>query len=105
MKGLSWASASPKPAAVVSELRGKRHGMITRAARLPSTLENHAPAPQIAAAVISALQVWLTDWVATGRKMPIDTVADDIVQHLKSPWRRTATVVSEHAVRVHGTRK
>ena len=108
-EGLSWASASAKAG------RGGQRAawqtgmeMITRAAEaaVDAGEITHLP-PQIAGAlVISALQIWLTDWVATGRKMPIDTVADDIVQHLKislggAPRPSSASTLSRRARGAH----
>jgi AcrR family transcriptional regulator len=85
-EGLSWASASAK-AGRGGQREAWRTGMemITRAAAaaVEAGEITHLP-PKIAGAlVISALQIWLTDWVATGRTTPIEIVADDVVQHLK----------------------
>ena len=85
-EGLSWASAS-------TELgRGGQRAawrtgmdMITRAAEVAVDAGQitHLP-PRIAAAlVISALQIWLTDWVAAGKTEPIAEVADAVVRHLR----------------------
>jgi hypothetical protein len=49
----------------------------------------------VGALVISALQVWLTDWVADGRNRPVRVIADEVVAHLRScltPRTRPPTI-------------
>lgn len=85
-EGLSWASAS-----VETGRGGQRAAwrtgmeMITRAAEAAVDAgEITQLPPQIAGAlVVSALQIWLTDWVSAGKTKPIEAVADAVVQHLR----------------------
>lgn len=86
--GLSWGTASTYPGAG----RGSQRTvwqvgmeMITR------TAEAAVDAGEIvgmrtsvvASLVISALQVWLTHWVANGYDRPASEVADEVVAHLR----------------------
>jgi len=108
-EGLSWASASAS-AGRGGQRTAWRTGMemITRAAEAAVDAgEITHLSPEIAGAlVISALQIWLTDWVATGRTTPIETVADDVVQHLKiglggKPRPSSASAPSRRLRRTH----
>ncbi|MGU3502827.1 TetR/AcrR family transcriptional regulator [Mycobacterium sp. C31M] len=85
-EGLSWASASGQ-AGRGGQRAAWRTGMemITRAAEaaVAAGQITHLP-PRIAAAlVISALQIYLTDWVVDGKTEPIGTVADSVERHLR----------------------
>ncbi|MEB3033141.1 TetR/AcrR family transcriptional regulator [[Mycobacterium] nativiensis] len=85
-EGLSWASASAE-AGRGGQRAAWRTGMemITRAAELAVDAGQITHlSPRIAAAlVISALQIWLTDWVSEGKTTPIEAVADAVVAHLR----------------------
>lgn len=37
----------------------------------------------VASLVISALQIWLTDWVADDCRQPVEDLAEDVVEHLR----------------------
>ena len=37
----------------------------------------------VASLVISALQIWLTDWVAADCRQPVEDLAKDVVEHLR----------------------
>jgi len=45
---------------------------------------SHANPSIVAGLMISALQVWLTDWVVGGRKRPASVVADEFVDYLRT---------------------
>ncbi|MGY4711546.1 TetR/AcrR family transcriptional regulator [Mycolicibacterium sp. CBM1] len=47
----------------------------------------------VAGLAVSALQVWLTDWVNTGRDRPAQVVADELVEHVQ----RILTAPDAHA--------
>lgn len=85
--GLSWGTGSSLPGAGRGGQRDAwltGMGMLAEAAQAGIDAGEIIPMrPQIVASlVISALQVWLTDWVAAGRDRPIDLVADEVVEHL-----------------------
>ncbi len=85
-EGLSWSSPSGE-AGRGGQRTAWRTGMqmITRAAEAAVDAgEITGLLPEIAGAlVISALQIWLTDWVSKGKATPIEAVADAVVQHLR----------------------
>lgn len=86
--GLSWGTASTLPGAGRGAQRTAwRTGMdmITRAAEAAVEAgEISGLRPSVVAAlVISALQVWLTDWVAHDRDRPASVVAGEVVDHLR----------------------
>lgn len=85
-EGLSWASPSGE-AGRGGQRAAWRTGMemITRAAEAAVNAgEITDLRPEIAGAlVISALQIWLTDWVSGGKATPIVAVADAVVGHLR----------------------
>lgn len=86
--GLSWGTASTYPGAGRGGQRTAwRTGMdmITRATEAAVKVgEIRGIRPIVAAAlVISALQVWLTDWIANDRTRPVSVVADELVEHLR----------------------
>lgn len=86
--GLSWGTASTLPeAGRGSQRTAWQTGMemITRAADAAIEAgEISGLRPSIVAAlVISALQVWLTEWTANNRDRPAAVVADEVVEHLR----------------------
>lgn len=85
-EGLSWASAVAE-AGRGGQRAAWRMGMemITRAAEAAVDAgQITGLRPEIVGAlVISALQVWLTDWVFAGKATPIEAVADAVVRHLR----------------------
>lgn len=86
--GLSWGTASTLPdAGRGSQRTAWQTGMdmITRAADAALEAgEIKGLRPSIVAAlVISALQVWLTEWIANDRDRPASVVADEVVNHLR----------------------
>ncbi|MDN4519188.1 TetR/AcrR family transcriptional regulator [Mycolicibacterium sp. jd] len=93
-EGLSWASPSGD-AGRGGQRAAWRTGMemITRAAEAAVKAgEITGLRPEIAGAlVISALQVWLTDWVTRGKVTPIEAVADAVVRHLHISLGATPT--------------
>ncbi|MEW5808728.1 MAG: TetR/AcrR family transcriptional regulator [Actinomycetota bacterium] len=46
----------------------------------------------VAGLIISALQVWLTDWFVSGRSRPATEVADEFVDYLQAALLRPSTV-------------
>ncbi|WP_221177462.1 TetR/AcrR family transcriptional regulator [Nocardioides marmoriginsengisoli] len=87
--GLSWGTASVIPGAGRGAQRDAwKVGMELTAASAQAAADAGEIRPLrpsvVAALVISALQVWLTDWVAHDRDRPISVVADEVVDHLRS---------------------
>ncbi|MGV0626014.1 TetR/AcrR family transcriptional regulator [Mycolicibacter minnesotensis] len=86
--GLSWGTATTLIDAGRGEQREVwRTGMemITRAAEAAvaaGEITRLRPAV-VAALVISALQIWLTDWVADDCRRPVADLADEVVAHLR----------------------
>ncbi|OJZ68994.1 TetR family transcriptional regulator [Mycobacterium paraffinicum] len=95
-EGFSWATAIVgTDAGRGSQRMNMRAGleMLTRGVEAALAADEIAPArPSVVAGlIVSALQVWLTDWVVTDRGVPIETVADELVDHLTvllSPAKR-----------------
>ncbi|WP_232678873.1 TetR/AcrR family transcriptional regulator [Nocardioides sp. R-C-SC26] len=86
--GLSWGTASTFPGAGQGAQRvAWRTGMAMTAATAQEAIDagelRQVRSEVAAAIVISSLQIWLTDWIATGRSRPIDQVADDVEEHLR----------------------
>jgi AcrR family transcriptional regulator len=87
-EGLSWGTATT----LIDAGRGRQREvwrtgmeMITRAAQAAIDAGDITGlrATVAASLVISALQIWLTDWVADGCRQPIEALADDVVAHLR----------------------
>ena len=86
--GLSWGTASTFPGAGHGAQRvAWEAGMAMKAATAREAIEAGEARPMraevIAALVISSLQIWLTDWIATGRTRPVEVVADELLEHLR----------------------
>lgn len=86
--GLSWGTASTYPGAGLGAQQvAWEVGMAMTAATAREAIEAgeiREMRPEVVAAlVISSLQVWLTDWIATGRNRSVDEVADEVVEHLR----------------------
>ncbi len=86
--GLNWATSTAGP----SQRRGGQRqaweqgmGLVTRAAeRAIRRGEVGVSSPDLVAAlVVSALQIWLTRWVDSGRRQSPTEVADEVVTHLR----------------------
>lgn len=87
-EGLSWGTATT----LIDAGRGEQRevwrtgmDMITRAAEAAieaGEITRLRPAV-VASLVISALQIWLTDWVAGDCRQPVEDLADDVVAHLR----------------------
>lgn len=86
--GLSWGTASTIPGAGRGAQRSawlagmEMTAQTAREAIEAGEIRDLRPAV-VAAVVISALQIWLTDWVAGGRQRPVTDVADEVVAHLR----------------------
>ncbi|MGV0732080.1 TetR/AcrR family transcriptional regulator [Mycolicibacter sinensis] len=86
--GLSWGTATT----LIDAGRGEQRevwrtgmDMITRAAEAAieaGEITRLRPAV-VASLVISALQIWLTDWVAGDCRQPVEALADEVVAHLR----------------------
>ncbi len=86
--GLSWGTASTFPGAGQGAQRvAWQAGMAMTAATAKEAIDAGEVRPMspevVAALVISALQVWLTDWIATGRTRPAQQLADEVGEHLR----------------------
>ncbi|WP_231989960.1 TetR/AcrR family transcriptional regulator [Mycobacterium sp. 852002-51971_SCH5477799-a] len=87
-EGLSWGTAS---ALIDAGRGGQREAWRTGMEMISHAAEAAIDAGEISALrpavvaslVISALQIWLTEWIATDRALPIDKVADEVVDHLR----------------------
>lgn len=86
--GLSWGTASALPG---TGRGGQRSAWLTGMEMTARTAQaaidageiRDLPPSVVASLVISALQIWLTDWVAHGSQRPVDQIADEVVTHLR----------------------
>lgn len=104
-EGLSWATAISGGAAGRGGQRMTwRAGleMLTQGVQAAIAAGELAPMkPSIAAGLmISALQVWLTEWAVGGRGRPVQTVADELVEYLSNALPRTREAATTAVRRV-----
>lgn len=86
--GLSWGTASALPD---TGRGGQRRAWLTGMQMTTRTAQAAIDAgeiiglraPVVASLVISALQVWLTDWVVEGSTRSAEEVADEVLGHLR----------------------
>jgi len=86
-EGLSWATAmGGGEAGRGAQRMAWRVGLDMLTQGVQAAIDAGELAPRkpsiVAGLMVSAMQVWLTDWVVTGRARPAEAVADEFVDYL-----------------------
>src|ERR1700760_2526973 len=91
--GVEWGRGNQRDAWLIG-----RDIMVGLAEDVTASGETATMRPSVLAGLaVSALQVWLTDWVNSGCDRPAHKVADELVAHLQRALANSGALLSGHA--------